>query len=596
MPDSCLCKCVFALFLLFFCLVLVLCRLEGYTELKMSGEKNIEATELIAPGPISDSTVKLSEKDMGKDGIPSNSISSVSAASDTVSGSKVVDQASALEHGVYYPATSCYDYYYPGYNCTFAQSDDKGYFNAAGGSYRGIQSDNTSLLYYLPGYSYATGYMGVDGKPTYASSEYLQQPCSYGSEAFPCYSYDSTYSGSGSTGKAAGSDSVKSSGHNIAKTNTNLSSKTSALPYNSKVQQPANVSKSVYQNQPLKSLNKLGGGFQSTGLMKGFHPATKFSSFANRNSGVFMQYGPVHYQSNGRVWNNNYRYRSRESFGRNAEFEALTELTRGPRSDSRNNTPKVSAEGRTGLPIDTDKYNLNEFQIEYDDAKFYIIKSYSEDDVHKCIKYDVWSSTPNGNRKLDAAFREADAKTSETGTKCPVFLFFSVNGSGQFVGVAEMVGQVDFSKNMDFWQLDKWNGFFPIKWHIIKDVPNALLKHIILENNENRPVTYSRDTQEIGLKQGLEMLSIFKTHSGKTSVLDDFNFYEDREKSLKAKRNSRTASQTNGFQYGDRKKHSEGGKGIIREQPTKTNEPDPSSLISLTKNLSLNSQPLKSSI
>ncbi|KAL0364998.1 UNVERIFIED_CONTAM: YTH domain-containing protein ECT4 [Sesamum angustifolium] len=296
---------------------------------------------------------------------------------------------------------------------------------------------------------------------------------------------------------------------------------------------------------------------------EGIHPATKFSSFANRNPGVFMQYGPVHYQSNGRVWNNNYRYRSRENFGRNAEFEALTELTRGP----------------------------------------------SEDDVHKCIKYDVWSSTPNGNRKLDAAFREADAKTNETDTKCPVFLFFSlidlwvgwllylqVNGSGQFVGVAEMLGQVDFSKNMDFWQLDKWNGFFPIKWHIIKDVPNALLRHIILENNENRPVTYSRDTQEIGLKQGLEMLSIFKTHSGKTSVLDDFNFYEDREKSLKAKRNSRAASQTNGFQSGDRKKRSEGGEGIIREQPTRTNEPDPSSLISLTKNLSLNSQPLKSSI
>lgn len=72
-----------------------------------------------------------------------------------------------------------------------------------------------------------------------------------------------------------------------------------------------------------------------------------------------------------------------------------------------------------------------------------------------------------------------------------------VNGSGQFVGVAEMIGPVDFSKNMDFWQLDKWNGFFPLKWQIIKDVPNTQLRHIILENNENRAVTYSRDTQEV---------------------------------------------------------------------------------------------------
>lgn len=60
-----------------------------------------------------------------------------------------------------------------------------------------------------------------------------------------------------------------------------------------------------------------------------------------------------------------------------------------------------------------------------------------------------------------------------------------------------MIGRVDFNKNMDFWQQDKWNGFFPVKWHIIKDVPNPQLRHIILENNDNKPVTNSRDTQEV---------------------------------------------------------------------------------------------------
>lgn len=60
-----------------------------------------------------------------------------------------------------------------------------------------------------------------------------------------------------------------------------------------------------------------------------------------------------------------------------------------------------------------------------------------------------------------------------------------------------MMGKVDFNKDMDFWQLDKWNGFFPVKWHVIKDVPNTLLRHITLENNENKPVTHSRDTQEV---------------------------------------------------------------------------------------------------
>lgn len=60
-----------------------------------------------------------------------------------------------------------------------------------------------------------------------------------------------------------------------------------------------------------------------------------------------------------------------------------------------------------------------------------------------------------------------------------------------------MGGPVDFSKNVEYWQQDKWTGCFPVKWHIVKDVPNSLLKHITLENNENKPVTNSRDTQEV---------------------------------------------------------------------------------------------------
>lgn len=76
-------------------------------------------------------------------------------------------------------------------------------------------------------------------------------------------------------------------------------------------------------------------------------------------------------------------------------------------------------------------------------------------------------------------------------------MFIQVNASGQFCGIAEMTGRVDFNKSMDFWQQDKWNGYFPVKWHIIKDVPNPQLRHIILENNDHKPVTNSRDTQEV---------------------------------------------------------------------------------------------------
>lgn len=106
----------------------------------------------------------------------------------------------------------------------------------------------------------------------------------------------------------------------------------------------------------------------------------------------------------------------------------MSELSRGPRADNRNNSKSSSTEAeQVGFAVARDEYNLQEFETVYDSAKFYVIKSYSEDDIHKCIKYNVWSSTPNGNKKLDSAFREADAKTREAGKKCPVFLFFSVS-------------------------------------------------------------------------------------------------------------------------------------------------------------------------
>ncbi|CAO2831905.1 unnamed protein product [Amaranthus hypochondriacus] len=239
------------------------------------------------------------------------------------------------------------------------------------------------------------------------------------------------------------------------------------------------------------------------------------------------------------------------SYG-NENKDSLNELSKGPRGKDMKNqlgfgsvklavkgqdlTQKANTKEETPSPMpDKQQFNKEDFAETYSNAKFFVIKSYSEDDVHKSIKYNVWASTPTGNQKLDAAYQEAKGKTDA----CPVFLLFSVNASGQFVGLAEMVGPVDFNKNMDFWQQDKWTGCFPVKWHIVKDVPNSLLKHITLENNDNKPVTNSRDTQEVKLEQAVQVVKIFKSHLNKTSILDDFEFYETRQKALQEKKAKR---------------------------------------------------------
>ncbi|GJT06062.1 YTH domain-containing protein [Tanacetum coccineum] len=109
----------------------------------------------------------------------------------------------------------------------------------------------------------------------------------------------------------------------------------------------------------------------------------------------------------------------------------------------------TTADGKSDLAskLDIELCNRPDFETTYDNAKFFVIKSFSEDNVH----------------------------TSQ------------VNASGQFCGLAEMVGTVDFVNDAEYWQQDRWrrSGQFKVKWHIVKDVPNSRFRHILENNTTN---------------------------------------------------------------------------------------------------------------
>ncbi|XP_075373732.1 YTH domain-containing family protein 1 isoform X1 [Mycteria americana] len=167
-------------------------------------------------------------------------------------------------------------------------------------------------------------------------------------------------------------------------------------------------------------------------------------------------------------------------------------------------------------------YNPKDFEWNLKNGRVFIIKSYSEDDIHRSIKYSIWCSTEHGNKRLDSAFRSMNSKG-------PVYLLFSVNGSGHFCGVAEMKSPVDYGTSAGVWSQDKWKGKFDVKWIFVKDVPNNQLRHIRLENNDNKPVTNSRDTQEVPLEKAKQVLKIIATYKHTTSIFDDFSHYEKRQ-------------------------------------------------------------------
>ncbi|TKS76854.1 YTH domain-containing family protein 1 [Collichthys lucidus] len=167
-------------------------------------------------------------------------------------------------------------------------------------------------------------------------------------------------------------------------------------------------------------------------------------------------------------------------------------------------------------------YNPKEFDWNLKNGRVFIIKSYSEDDIHRSIKYSIWCSTEHGNKRLDSAFRAMNAKG-------PVYLLFSVNGSGHFCGVAEMRSPVDYGTSAGVWAQDKWKGKFDVNWLFVKDVPNSQLRHIRLENNDNKPVTNSRDTQEVPLEKAKQVLKIIAQYKHTTSIFDDFSHYEKKQ-------------------------------------------------------------------
>jgi len=155
---------------------------------------------------------------------------------------------------------------------------------------------------------------------------------------------------------------------------------------------------------------------------------------------------------------------------------------------------------------------------------FFVIKSFTEEDIHKSVKYGCWSSTKEGNKKLNKAYQECKSKNSD------VFLYFSMNGSGRFVGVARMNGDVDDNLIFDYWAMDDvWKGLFPVEWIFIKDIPNKYLKDIKLSNNGFKPVTNSRDTQDIPRKEGEHFLKIFEEFKPQTCIIQHFEYYDERQ-------------------------------------------------------------------
>ncbi|KAL8161902.1 hypothetical protein V2J09_013391 [Rumex salicifolius] len=486
----------------------------------------------------------------------------------------------AVDPALYFPTANNFGYYYSGSESPSEWNDHLTVVSLDGADvqYAGGQSDNLPYVYYTPTYGYGESpfnpynpyipgaMIGVDGsyvgtqyyalspyQNSVSSSSYFPVPVQTKPEAAASSSVDPLFDTASvrnrvtSESKRLQSSSSVPFTKNATKAGTSHSQSLMKISEGSRANSGTSHRSNVYRNNGAGNQVPSSSVPQAHAQPQGFNDSTfNRRDFSKQNqikvpvhiNGAFSESGSnSHGNSVGDgSWAKFYQRRPGDDTNKGPDL--LAEQNRGPRISRSKNQFVVKAytkkagdfDPQGNIIISADDYNKDDFLLDYVHAKFFVIKSYSEDDVHKSIKYNVWSSTLNGNKKLNSAYEDAQRIASGKPSVCPIFLYFSVNASGQFCGVAEMVGPVDFQKDMDFWQQDKWSGSFPVKWHMIKDVPNMSFRHIILENNEYKPVTNSRDTQEIKYKPGMEMLKMFKNFTSKTSLLDDFMYYENRQK------------------------------------------------------------------
>ncbi|RWW34441.1 hypothetical protein BHE74_00022379 [Ensete ventricosum] len=296
--------------------------------------------------------------------------------------------------------------------------------------------------YYYPGLAFYFSKLLIFSPQTLVSPGVLPQQAAYGPELVPAYPWDPSFF---FTDEIQGSITVDptnphykpnltSHGHTRALSKTMPTSKsvlgTKGSSLASDVSHPITV-----QNQTHKPVKKGAAAV----LSKGYVPINKFNVYANQGKGELLySKSAINLKENGRSWVDDEKLKVKNKLNSHGDFDLLNEQNRGPRtngsrSSSQSGVDVLEALGAekndsgsiSSAIVNKDEYNRPDFRTQYEHASFFVIKSYSEDDIHKSIKYDVWASTPNGNKRLDNAFQVAQEKMAEKNSKCPVFLFFS---------------------------------------------------------------------------------------------------------------------------------------------------------------------------
>ena len=135
---------------------------------------------------------------------------------------------------------------------------------------------------------------------------------------------------------------------------------------------------------------------------RGYFPVAKLQSYNQGKGWLLYPNNPVNLKANSRGWASTEKPKTRSKSNGISDL-GVVEQNQGPRTacakatlvSGGNDAGSLSADDGDGKRnciaslMRRDQYELPDFPTKYDHAFFFVIKSYSEDDVHKSIKYNV---------------------------------------------------------------------------------------------------------------------------------------------------------------------------------------------------------------
>lgn len=158
----------------------------------------------------------------------------------------------------------------------------------------------------------------------------------------------------------------------------------------------------------------------------------------------------------------------------------------------------------------------------YQNAIFLVMRSSNYDDIHKAMKYGIWTSTHDHNVEISEIYKQQKKNNGK------VVLFFRVAAENVLCGVAELTSDYLEEQQFNFWwNKTQWKGIFNIRWIYVKNV----------DLNPIAPFEYDKrlyeltDGSKLSRDNGIFLLELFDQHEFRYefSIFKFFQLFDQRE-------------------------------------------------------------------